>query len=524
MNSLAANATLEVAACDNRLDGVCQSALAGDCIKNLLEDHRYRLATNPAAPQLYVDDVPLQREADGSYRWSPSLYAGRVSVVATDASGNEYQWWLDVSPSPAKLGQAQLDDMVRDIRDWQAEMLQGTSAALLPFGMQGANGRLSELVTLSRLSRYGRLFLEYLQKALREPRQILRSTHDDVPIAQVRRLHHSSLRDRRLIAALLSTTDQAEETECLSLRAQTIDVSLDSPAHRTLKRLLVRFISTIQEVATLVREGRLGEEEAEQRLRQPRRLGLLEALIEDATRLLRNQPLSQVTRAENSAAGLTQVAANPAYSRAYRAGTQALRTGVDGENPDDLLHVSPTWGIYETWCFAALTTELQQRLDATWAICEQPVCSGDLALSMKLPDGRKLEAIFQATFPSELPAKGRLGWSLSRERRPDILLVLHESTGVRSMVLDAKYRSGRSNVLDAMASAHIYHDSLRLAGTRPEPCLLVLPGAFDIRSITEGSFISDYGVGAIHEMSSGRNGVGHACQSIVDWVGTGSTS
>lgn len=43
------------------------------------------------------------------------------------------------------------------------------------------------------------------------------------------------------------------------------------------------------------------------------------------------------------------------------------------------------------------------------------------------------------------------------------------------LVLDAKCRSSRQNVLDAMRSAHLYQDALRWDGERPTCSLLLIP-------------------------------------------------
>jgi len=75
--------------------------------------------------------------------------------------------------------------------------------------------------------------------------------------------------------------------------------------------------------------------------------------------------------------------------------------------------------------------------------------------------------LLQSTFrssPTEVPGF----WSVSRQREPDIVLrVEGGGSEARFVVFDAKYRTSRSAVLDAMASAHIYRDSLRFGGRAP---------------------------------------------------------
>jgi hypothetical protein len=66
-------------------------------------------------------------------------------------------------------------------------------------------------------------------------------------------------------------------------------------------------------------------------------------------------------------------------------------------------------------------------------------------------------------------------WSVSKERVPDLVLTLQSAEGTRFFVFDAKYRTSRANVLDAMESAHIYQDSLRIGQRRPEASMLLVP-------------------------------------------------
>lgn len=66
----------------------------------------------------------------------------------------------------------------------------------------------------------------------------------------------------------------------------------------------------------------------------------------------------------------------------------------------------------------------------------------------------------------------------------------------RFVVFDAKYRSARASVLDAMESAHIYHDSLRWKGIKPDVSLLLIPRADKVMSLVSPTYHADYGVGA----------------------------
>jgi hypothetical protein len=70
-------------------------------------------------------------------------------------------------------------------------------------------------------------------------------------------------------------------------------------------------------------------------------------------------------------------------------------------------------------------------------------------------------------------------------------------------VFDAKYRASRANVLEAMASAHIYQDSLRIGGDRPAGSLLLVPAAGGAPWLESPEFQGRHRVG-ISIMAPGR--------------------
>ncbi|GLH35850.1 hypothetical protein RS1P1_01350 [Pseudomonas moraviensis] len=71
-------------------------------------------------------------------------------------------------------------------------------------------------------------------------------------------------------------------------------------------------------------------------------------------------------------------------------------------------------------------------------------------------------------------------------------MTLDSPSAKRFLVFDAKYRSA----LDAMESAHIYHDSLQWKGIKPDVSLLLIPRADKVMSLVSPTYYADYGVGA----------------------------
>ena len=62
-------------------------------------------------------------------------------------------------------------------------------------------------------------------------------------------------------------------------------------------------------------------------------------------------------------------------------------------------------------------------------------------------------------------------------------------------VLDAKYRTKRRNVLEAMTSAHVYRDALRWHERRPECAVLLVPRGGGAPWLEQPDFISRQHVG-----------------------------
>jgi hypothetical protein len=113
--------------------------------------------------------------------------------------------------------------------------------------------------------------------------------------------------------------------------------------------------------------------------------------------------------------------------------------------------------------------------------------------------GRSAELRMQPTFRSREHETEKM-WSVSRERVPDIVLTVREPDTMRFVVLDAKYRAARANVLEAMESAHVYQDSLRIGSCRPEASLLLVPSAGGAPWLEDPTFQLEHRVG-IHALS-----------------------
>jgi hypothetical protein len=498
-------------------DELVGHAAPGIPLPGLYEGTEYIFVTGTFECNLYVDDIHFPHTKTHQVVWRPTLYAGRVKVEVEPTYGEIVQYFLTIGPQASKASDGQFDAMVQSIRVFEQTLMSGLSSTTMSFGHEGREGLFADDVRLSRLRAYGPKFLDAVEGISRWPHRALSADAQVLPLSRVKHLHPSALQDRRIAAIARGAFTSAEDLESLQIRSRTSTPTFDTPANRTLLALVRRFQAQLNDSVERVTSGSLRGDKAEQALRVSRRQGTLELLSARATRLLRGPPFNELKTSSTTSAGLTQIAANPHYSRAYRFGSRALNTGVEGVGEDEL-HVNYTWGIYELWCFVAVLKALESTTGVELTRIASTAATSDLIFGANIGPGKALEVHLQPKFPALSPSAGKRCWSISRERYPDILLIETSAAGERAMVLDAKWRSGRQNVLEAMESAHIYHDALRVQGGLPSPCLLLLPGPADVPELTEPEYIKRHGVGAIHEFGIDGQGIAVLEAHLMSWL------
>src|SRR5688572_27923437 len=109
-------------------------------------------------------------------------------------------------------------------------------------------------------------------------------------------------------------------------------------------------------------------------------------------------------------------------------------------------------------------------------------------------EDRVVEVYLQSSFRAyDTAATGQR--SLSMQLIRDILQRSRSRVHVRIAIVDAKCRVSRENVLEAMESAHIYHDSLRMGSRPPDMCLIFVPATGGAPWLEEAGFHFEFGVG-----------------------------
>ena len=484
-------------------EGVDRELRPGGTACGFRELGRYFFSAPVDGASLYIDEAPAEpARIDGvqGWRWQPGFYAGRVAAELVSSTGQRIaEYWIDVSPDEGKLGADVFGEMLDELYAFDPALLLGTEAAQASIGVSGEVA--SPLLAYARLRRYGDALLAGLGAVAKQPLTRLRRERALVPYHQVRRLDAASarslLRRADTAAFLRRDTALAEGAVPLFDVMHSID-DLDHPANRAITATLLAVRRRCVQVADALQDMAAREEESSVRTplqpRLARKLVFLEELAGKLAKVSRFNPYASVSRAEVTAAGLNAISAHPSYARAYRFAWSALRPGVAGEARQESLWISPTWEIYERWCFTRVATCLREIYsDLTWVMQHPGARSNCVRLVGSGPDIR-VEASLQRRFPSGGAEKSGLQ-SVSLQLQPDLLITVESGSERKMLILDAKYRTSRQNVLDAMRSAHLYQDALRWNGTRAACSLLLVPRSDGAPWLADASFQTAHRVG-----------------------------
>ena len=457
--------------------------------------------------QLTIDDEPMAVDCSTGTRawtWKPGFFAGEVRAELLSVHDAVLGTWrLDVCSDDDKLGKDTFDGIVAELLAFDEELVLGQEPATRRLGSLGTSE--NPLVALARLRIHANAILQACMAVSREPIHALRSRRHRIPLHLVRRADRqtamAALREPELLSAVGGLeVDESLHHEC-DVRANVphAERHYDSAANRCIVAVLHALVRRCENLRGRLEELVVNEKESgtvtSLAQRWSVRQRLLDRVQDQLKQMLRRRPFNQVSRAETTAAGLNAVAAHPLYARVYRLAWLALRGGFKGEDPADLLPLSPTWGIYERWCFVRLVRMLQEWLpEFRWEQSQPRNVSAERCWQGSA-DGVVLQLLFQPRFRSTNGLARDGCWSVSGLRIPDIVLLRRSGSESDFFVLDAKYRASRSNVLDAMASAHIYQDSLRYGDQRPIASLLLIPDTSNVQWLENEHFVGDHRVG-----------------------------
>lgn len=482
----------------------------GKTVTGFKENRCYTIALPSSGHTLVIDDQEF-RSDDGMVRWTPGFFAGAVAAELLDPSGRTVESYrLDVSPDPDKLGSDVFRSMLEDLWAFDPALVIGTEPSTRNVGITGAYE--SDWLTYARLRRYADDYLAALARIAVHPLRELRMRREHVPLTRVRhadRLTGLSIQRQPVLLAAVQEEDAGVGVGMAALRlgVPVSEETLDSAANRLLawqaRAIAWRVERLMEDLEPKPQSDSKSETRTALANRWPRRRAFLTGIKTKLGRLRRRSILREVTRPAMTVAGLNAVSADPAYGRAWRLGWCILRRGIEGDLADERLWISPTWEIYERWCFVRVKQWLTDTHEVEWSPRVEKNVSDSRTLKGRGRNGRRFDLHLQPTFLAWDDRRGQSSRrSISGQRIPDILLQI--DNGSRNVVLDAKYRTTRANVLDAMTSAHIYRDALRIDGNRIDSALLLVPRGGGAPWLEAPVFIREHSVGVM-EMAPGAD-------------------
>jgi hypothetical protein len=492
----------------------------GCLLGGLVEQGSYSIKVPTTGTGLFIDDAPIAMDAQGQYWcWSPGFFAGEVLVeLALVDHFQPLRYRLDVSAASHKSGREQYLEYIREIADIAPQLLLGTEP-----GQHGLGGS-SDLTKLAHWLSYARLrwFIDAYLSGLRAvcERPLVRNRHrrEQMPIHLARQVDVRTVRrleaNPNLLAAVARQLDAAEQI----LDDNRLDVpfnepTMDHPANRLLASQLqgvVRLVRQLRETFSATSHG-AGDTETDIQSRINRRLDYLGTVEKSLLRLSRRDPFAAVTRSEAGVAALNAVSSSPHYARTHRLGLRLLRKGIASLATDEQHYLAPTWQVYEAWCFVTLGEKFQKQLPE-YAWCRKDAVSWADMLLEGVKGEERIRLYFQLGCPA-LEAENSHGYaSISRERRPDLVLEYVNDELIQYICLDSKYSASKDRLLDSMASAHIYRDSIRREGVAPRLSLLLVPQNKYAPRLSGIEYISRHSVGCLAMASSQQ------AELVVKWL------
>lgn len=455
---------------------------------------------------LCIDDLPLAvgvRDGHNVWLWSPGYFAGEVCAELLDSQGELVaRYRLDVSPSVDKLGRESFERMLEQIFAFDPALLFGTESAQFGIGSQGLV--VSPHLQYVRLRRYGDQLIKALRQVAGRPLVSLRQERDWLPAQKVQRLDRQSLRqilrDPAALALLKAEVPSSDSSE-VRFDVPSVYEDQDNPANHALAMVLSEVSRRCRYVMAALEQMVANECFSETRSplapRLRRRIDYLKSLHLALRKLQGVQPFCNQRRRQVTAAGLNAISAHPIYARAYRFGWYMLRAGLQGASKDESLWISPTWEVYERWCYAMVVEQLKNLYPMLKWQRHDYSKREDCMLWSGVGHGLEIDIWLQVSCPALDQKAYREFSSISRQRYPDIVVTVRKEANEHFIVMDAKYRSSRSAVLDAMASAHLYHDSLRWRGRRPDCVLLLIPQGGAVPLLESQQYRQENSVGVV---------------------------
>ncbi|MBA2117846.1 DUF2357 domain-containing protein [Bremerella alba] len=443
----------------------------------LHENGSYRIeykAAGTTVPRLFISEVELPASfmevIAGSthirWDWYIEEYAGEAVISLIYADEPLVDIVVDIAPNPYKLGVEIHRELLLDLQDKAEGIMFGTTPAGVHLQEDEA-----EAPPIARFSLL-RCYFSVLERAFRaiadNPHRSLIAERDDQPLHKVRRVDAQSLRTALKRMPVLAMLKGRSSGGLATLDVPRREHTHNTSPNRHLLGLIVRLALLCSDLASRFEAVASKSEDDPMAQERARRWAHQTAHFQKRlAQFSRADFLGGLRPGKPDTAALLTVARHPAYSRFDQISRRILNAKVAlGGDIDKTLGLRPTYDIYEYWCFFTVADAVRRALPKAEWRSNIAITSGHLLLEIEngssfstTVDGLQVSVTFQKSYGKNANNDGH--FSISKKCIPDIVLILKHGNMIRTIIFDAKYRSGFEAIRDALSEIHIYRDAIR---------------------------------------------------------------
>ncbi|MCB9520305.1 MAG: hypothetical protein H6700_04545 [Myxococcales bacterium] len=419
--------------------------------------------------------IEIERDVSsrGSARWRlpHGLWAGDASIRVYDA-GSVLEIPVHVRADPAKLEHAAWTAMLRELETWISALTVG--GAVAGHGGVSQQGAAAPLIAEALVPLVPEI-VSAIEGVHASPRRLEATRLEEALMSRAPRIDAETTVWLSRHPKVIPWTkpwliDAAEGAEPAVPVRRSVDL-FDHPANRWLRWATGRAARLLWSVASLLRRS-----DEKTSTWAAERADRCAAAAEALAGVVRRTFLRDLSPAPSSDAALLVMTDDPRYARL--AGLlrpfMAPRFSIDAARPVGL---KPTYELYELWCFLSVYRAIRRSLGAQTAhgAAEWSWTSKGLQNLLGLTGtgagaqfaarrgNESLNIEFNPTFQgyTERVKHESRRWSLSGQRRPDIVVTWSNGQDAGWLALDAKYRVSHRALADAFTSVHVYRDALR---------------------------------------------------------------
>ncbi len=427
-------------------------------------------------PEVMVETLALDWDSRRrAFRLELPFAVGRMDLHLRHGN-TQHVVPLQVKPAGHKMDENTWLNLLQDLDGWLPGLLTGAQGPRQ--GEVGTDGVAAPLLVEALLP-----LVPAVESALRAildaPRLRTEDIRQDTP------LQRTGAADRETVAWLARHPREAAWLDpgriaSLSGPPPALPVpgtreTLDHPANRHVAWLIAAVVERLRQVAVALHRQR-GDELRDGGAWAAARSLACSRAAERLARLWRSSALRSLRPEPASEGAMLVVLDHPAYGRMNRLARRFLSARFRLAEGAVAAATRPSFQLYELWCFLALQKlvekvlgEEKQAVGERWsthnaglAALLQLEGNGGGARWWAKREDHRVEILFNLSFRSLInrPDPTRRH-SLSKKRRPDLVMTVMSPRSRRWVALDAKYRVGALALGDAMTSAHLYRDALR---------------------------------------------------------------